>query len=309
MIQESFHSLPRDASGNLYYYAEDFIGSSRVITQSNGTMCSDADFLPFGQEVDYTNTCGSNYKFEGKERDTETGNDNFGARYYRAALGRWQSPDWSAIPVAVPYADLTNPQTLNLYAMVRDNPETFADLDGHLTGPGDTTAVVNGCTITGGTTANDCSSQTQNQTTTAQQQNQTTDQRAGQVVFGQVTKEFPSVTFDQNNVQVLGAHNGHENIVVTGTGSKDQIAQVQKTLQQNKGLFGPRSRINITIGKGTFALHVERVSATSSSINFQSHIDRGNPNSGVRGFFTHVFVDGFVGAVFHPHDPGLDPQP
>ncbi len=121
----------RDASGNIYYYAEDFIGSSRVITQSNGTLCSDADFLPFGQEVDYTSACGQNYKFEGKERDIETGNDNFGARYYRSALGRWMSPDWSAIPAPVPYANLTNPQTLNQYAMTSDNPETFADLNGH----------------------------------------------------------------------------------------------------------------------------------------------------------------------------------
>jgi hypothetical protein len=31
----------------------------------------------------------------------------------------------------VPYANLTNPQTLNLYAFVSDNPESFADLDGH----------------------------------------------------------------------------------------------------------------------------------------------------------------------------------
>jgi hypothetical protein len=46
-------------------------------------------------------------------------------------FGRWLSADWSNVPVAVPYANLTNPQTLNLYAMVRDNPETFADLDGH----------------------------------------------------------------------------------------------------------------------------------------------------------------------------------
>ena len=46
-------------------------------------------------------------------------------------LGRWLSADWSAVPVAVPYANLSNPQTLNLYAMVSDNPETFADLDGH----------------------------------------------------------------------------------------------------------------------------------------------------------------------------------
>ncbi len=31
---------------------------------------------------------------------------------------------------------LTNPQTLNLYAMASDDPETFADLDGHTDPPG-----------------------------------------------------------------------------------------------------------------------------------------------------------------------------
>jgi RHS repeat-associated protein len=77
------------------------------------------------------NTCAQNYKFEGKERDSETNNDDFGARYYSSAFGRWTSPDWSAIPAPVPYANLSNPQTLNLYAMVSDNPEAFADLDGH----------------------------------------------------------------------------------------------------------------------------------------------------------------------------------
>lgn len=121
----------RNASGTINYYAEDFIGSSRVMTTSTGALCYDADFLPYGQEVDYTSTCGSNFKFESKERDLETGNDDFGARYYRSALGRWLSPDWSSVPAPVPYANLTNPQTLNLYAMVSDNPETFADLDGH----------------------------------------------------------------------------------------------------------------------------------------------------------------------------------
>ena len=68
---------------------------------------------------------------KGKERDTETGNDDFGARYYTSRFGRWLSADWSNVPVAVPYANLTNPQTLNLYSMVSDDPESFADLDGH----------------------------------------------------------------------------------------------------------------------------------------------------------------------------------
>jgi RHS repeat-associated protein len=67
----------------------------------------------------------------GKERDAETGLDYFGARYYGSNMGRWLSPDWSATPEPVPYADLTDPQTLNLYGYVRNNPLRRADLDGH----------------------------------------------------------------------------------------------------------------------------------------------------------------------------------
>ena len=108
------------------------LGSSRTIVQDGATApCYDADFYPFGGEHVIANTCPQNYKFEGKERDAETGNDDFGARYYSSRFGRWLSADWSAVPAPVPYANLTNPQTLNLYAMVSDNPETFADLDGH----------------------------------------------------------------------------------------------------------------------------------------------------------------------------------
>ena len=121
------------AGGNPEYYAEDFLGSSRVMTQNNGALCYDADFDPYGGEHPYTNTCPSSnaYKFEGKERDAETGNDDFGARYYTSRFGRWLSADWSSTPAPVPYANLTNPQTLNLYSMVADDPESFADLQGH----------------------------------------------------------------------------------------------------------------------------------------------------------------------------------
>jgi RHS repeat-associated protein len=120
------------SSGSIYYYGEDYLGSSRVLTTSSGVVCYEADFDPYGGERVITNTCAQNYKFEGKERDSETQNDDFGARYYISRLCRWLSPDWSAVPAPVPYANLANPQTLNLYAMVGDNPETFADLDGHL---------------------------------------------------------------------------------------------------------------------------------------------------------------------------------
>ena len=41
------------------------------------------------------------------------------------------SPDWSAKVEPVPYAKLADPQSLNLYAYVLDNPTTSLDLDGH----------------------------------------------------------------------------------------------------------------------------------------------------------------------------------
>jgi RHS repeat-associated protein len=123
----------------VYYYFQDQVNNSRVIAEipsggSTATLCYDADFYPYGGEIDFTGTCAQNYKFQGKERDTETGNDYFGARFYSSAYGRFLSPDWSAVPAPVPYANTTNPQTLNLYAFVKDNPESFADLGGHTAG-------------------------------------------------------------------------------------------------------------------------------------------------------------------------------
>jgi RHS repeat-associated protein len=67
----------------------------------------------------------------GKERDTESGNDYFGARYYASSMGRWLSPDWSAKVEPVPYAKLGDPQTLNLYSYVQNNPLSRFDIDGH----------------------------------------------------------------------------------------------------------------------------------------------------------------------------------
>jgi RHS repeat-associated protein len=71
------------------------------------------------------------YRYTGKERDAESGNDYFGARYYASSMGRWMSPDWSKTPEDVPYADLSNPQSLNLYVYVKNNPLILADPDGH----------------------------------------------------------------------------------------------------------------------------------------------------------------------------------
>ncbi|MBS1823507.1 MAG: RHS repeat-associated core domain-containing protein [Acidobacteria bacterium] len=62
----------------------------------------------------------------GKERDTESGNDYFGARYYGSSMGRFLSPD----PVFISAQRLMDPQSINLYSYVRNNPLGLTDDSG-----------------------------------------------------------------------------------------------------------------------------------------------------------------------------------
>jgi len=118
--------------GVVSYYFSDHLGSSNVMTDAAGTIRGESDFYPFGGErTVLADATANHYKFTGKERDGESGLDEFGARYYSSALGRFTIPDWAAKPVSVPYADFGNPQSLNLYAYVGNNPLLHADLDGH----------------------------------------------------------------------------------------------------------------------------------------------------------------------------------
>ena len=140
-----YSTSPPAGSGTLYL-TEDPLGSTRLVTNASGAPAGYDDYLPFGEEIpagadgrnnSYNAPDGVTRKFTGKERDAELagsamqGLDYFGARYFSAAQGRFTTPDWSATPHPVPYADLTDPQTLNLYAYVRNNPLNRADLDGH----------------------------------------------------------------------------------------------------------------------------------------------------------------------------------
>jgi RHS repeat-associated protein len=65
-------------------------------------------------------------RYTGKERDSESGLDYFGARYYSSSMGRFSSPD----PSGLYYADPANPQSLNLYSYVGNNPLIFTDPSG-----------------------------------------------------------------------------------------------------------------------------------------------------------------------------------
>jgi RHS repeat-associated protein len=65
------------------------------------------------------------HKFTGKERDTESGNDYFGARYYASSMGRFMSVD-----PAFESEILELPQTWNRYSYVYNRPTYSNDPDG-----------------------------------------------------------------------------------------------------------------------------------------------------------------------------------
>jgi RHS repeat-associated protein len=121
-------------SGDVSYYFSDHLKTASVITDAAGTVKAESDYYPWGGELQFVANDSNHYKFTGKERDSESGLDYFGARYYSNALGRFMNPDWAAKPTAVPYAEFGNPQSLNLYGFVGGNPASKADADGHCAG-------------------------------------------------------------------------------------------------------------------------------------------------------------------------------
>ena len=129
-----------DAQG-LHFHLTDPLGTRRVQTNDAGVAEEDCQGLPFGDGLNCyepsnappTADDSTPLHFTGKERDADSGNDYFGARYYASSMGRFMSPDWSAKEEPVPYAKLDDPQSLNLYAYVQNNPLSSVDNDGHFT--------------------------------------------------------------------------------------------------------------------------------------------------------------------------------
>ena len=117
----------------LRYYISDQLGSTdMVMNETFSQVLEDIDYYPYGGIAQQTGLGDLNhFLFTGKERDSETGNDYFGARYYASNMGRFMTPDWAARPITVPYANFGDPQSLNLYGYVRNDPVSVADADGH----------------------------------------------------------------------------------------------------------------------------------------------------------------------------------
>jgi RHS repeat-associated protein len=105
-------------NNSAYFSFGDWLGSKRVVANPTGTVAEMCMNLPFGDDLICSANDPSEHHFTGQLHDLETGNDYFNARYYGNSSGRFLSPD----PSALAYADPTNPQSLNLYSYVLNNP-------------------------------------------------------------------------------------------------------------------------------------------------------------------------------------------
>jgi RHS repeat-associated protein len=91
----------------------------------NQSVSDKLDYLPFGEQI--AGDTSTTHKFTGKERDSESNLDYFGARYDSSQYGRFMSPD----PDSMSGLDrLDDPQSFNSYAYARNNPLLYTDPDG-----------------------------------------------------------------------------------------------------------------------------------------------------------------------------------
>jgi RHS repeat-associated protein len=119
-----------------HYLTTDHLGSTRLVTDQAGAVVSRHDYFPFGEELPanlggrstslgYLANANLTHRFTGKERDTETTLDFFGARYLSSAQGRFASPD-PLLNSGRPW----QPQSWNRYAYTLNNPLKYVDPDG-----------------------------------------------------------------------------------------------------------------------------------------------------------------------------------
>jgi RHS repeat-associated protein len=111
----------------IHFYFNDPLGTRRAQTDYAGVLEQTCSSLPFGDGQNCSNSTQfpTEHHFTGKERDAESGNDYFGARYYASSMGRWLSPDES-----LNGAIMELPQTWNKYSYEYNRPLYGTDPDG-----------------------------------------------------------------------------------------------------------------------------------------------------------------------------------
>ncbi len=129
-LQKAFVPLPGggqavyNSSGLLYYGHSDHLGSIKLGSTSSRSASFSMAYAPFGET--YASSGSADPNFTGQRQDTVAGLFDFPDREYTNAQGRWPSPD----PSGLASVRLSDPQTLNRYAYVRNNPLALIDPNG-----------------------------------------------------------------------------------------------------------------------------------------------------------------------------------
>jgi RHS repeat-associated protein len=119
----------QSTDGQFYWVHTDHLGSGRKLTNSSGTLKYRGEFDPHGQalyEWSDVSTELNSRKFTGYERDAATGLDYAEARMYTSSRGRFLQAD----PKSLKSANLGEPQSLNRYSYVGNDPINFVDPTG-----------------------------------------------------------------------------------------------------------------------------------------------------------------------------------
>ena len=112
------------SGGSAQYQHQDWLGTERVRTTYNGGVEGTFSSLPFGDGYTSTGADNDAYHFAGLDQDN-TSNEHAQFREYTDMAGLWMSPD----PSSGSY-DFTNPQSLNRYSYVTNNPLSMNDPEG-----------------------------------------------------------------------------------------------------------------------------------------------------------------------------------
>jgi RHS repeat-associated protein len=111
------------SSGTAHFQHFDQLGTVRVQTSYNGAVEGAYQSLAFGDGYSLVSGTDSDaYHYAMLDHDAETDTHHGWFRQYSSAQGRWMSPD----PYDGSY-DFSNPQSLNRYSYVLNNPLAYAD--------------------------------------------------------------------------------------------------------------------------------------------------------------------------------------
>ncbi|MBL7147737.1 MAG: RHS domain-containing protein [Nanoarchaeota archaeon] len=109
----------------IYYYHNDHLGNPVAITNEDGEVVWKADYEPFGEVFNEENIQTTNkYNYNTKELDENTNLLYYGNRFYDSSIGRFTTADTVK-------GSLGNPQSLNRYSYVLNNPLKYVDLRGN----------------------------------------------------------------------------------------------------------------------------------------------------------------------------------